>query len=82
MKLLVSSSRAHYAFNETNSAPEDNEISFPEGAKITNLVSIPSSVTGRFVTKSAQEFPDDDWWMGEYEGKSGLFPANYVQLDE
>jgi hypothetical protein len=29
-----------------------------------------------------QEFPDEDWWMGEYGGKSGLFPANYVQLDE
>jgi hypothetical protein len=29
-----------------------------------------------------QEFPDDDWWLGHYGGKSGLFPANYVQLDE
>lgn len=29
-----------------------------------------------------QEFPDDDWWSGEYSGKSGLFPANYVKLDE
>ncbi|KAF2088241.1 hypothetical protein K490DRAFT_73196 [Saccharata proteae CBS 121410] len=28
------------------------------------------------------EFPDEDWWFGEYNGKSGLFPANYVQLDE
>jgi len=46
-------------------AAEDNEISFPEGAKITNL-----------------EFPDEDWWMGEYGGKSGLFPSNYVALDE
>ncbi|EAW13569.1 putative actin binding protein [Aspergillus clavatus NRRL 1] len=26
------------------------------------------------------EFPDDDWWFGEYNGKKGLFPANYVQL--
>ncbi|KAF9889481.1 hypothetical protein FE257_007190 [Aspergillus nanangensis] len=26
------------------------------------------------------EFPDDDWWYGEYYGKKGLFPANYVQL--
>ncbi|KAI9927326.1 hypothetical protein ASPWEDRAFT_122156 [Aspergillus wentii DTO 134E9] len=26
------------------------------------------------------EFPDDDWWFGEYSGKKGLFPANYVQL--
>jgi hypothetical protein len=29
----------------------------------------------------SQEFPDDDWWFGEYNGKSGLFPANYVQID-
>ncbi|KAL3432527.1 hypothetical protein BDV09DRAFT_173784 [Aspergillus tetrazonus] len=28
------------------------------------------------------EFPDDDWWLGEFRGKTGLFPANYVQLDE
>lgn len=46
-------------------AAEDNELSFPEGAKITNL-----------------EFPDDDWWFGHYNGASGLFPANYVELDQ
>ncbi|KAJ5587952.1 uncharacterized protein N7459_003717 [Penicillium hispanicum] len=46
-------------------AAEDNEISFPENAKIENV-----------------EFPDDDWWLGEYQGQRGLFPANYVQLDE
>ncbi|KAI0852894.1 hypothetical protein F5Y00DRAFT_226309 [Daldinia vernicosa] len=45
-------------------AAEDNELSFPEGATITNL-----------------EFPDEDWWFGHYKGDSGLFPANYVQLD-
>jgi len=45
-------------------AAEDNELSFPEDAKITDL-----------------EFPDDDWWFGHYKGASGLFPANYVQLD-
>ncbi|KAI9681186.1 MAG: hypothetical protein M1817_002468 [Caeruleum heppii] len=28
------------------------------------------------------EFPDDDWWFGHQGGKEGLFPANYVQLDE
>ncbi|PHH91271.1 hypothetical protein CDD83_1133 [Cordyceps sp. RAO-2017] len=27
------------------------------------------------------EFPDEDWWFGHYNGQSGLFPANYVQLD-
>ncbi|KAI1436290.1 hypothetical protein GGR50DRAFT_239183 [Xylaria sp. CBS 124048] len=46
-------------------AAEDNELSFPEGAKITNL-----------------EFPDEDWWFGHYKGEMGLFPANYVQLDQ
>ncbi|KAL8712422.1 MAG: hypothetical protein Q9220_003270 [cf. Caloplaca sp. 1 TL-2023] len=46
-------------------AAEDNELSFPENAKITGI-----------------EFPDDDWWSGEYGGKQGLFPANYVQLDQ
>jgi len=45
-------------------AAEDNELSFPEGATITDL-----------------EFPDEDWWFGQYKGASGLFPANYVQLD-
>ncbi|ROW16257.1 hypothetical protein VPNG_01816 [Cytospora leucostoma] len=45
-------------------AAEDNELSFGEGDKITNL-----------------EFPDDDWWFGHFNGDSGLFPANYVQLD-
>ncbi|KAF2009877.1 hypothetical protein BU24DRAFT_400390 [Aaosphaeria arxii CBS 175.79] len=46
-------------------AAEDNELSFPENATITNV-----------------EFPDEDWWLGSFNGKSGLFPANYVQLDE
>ncbi|KAK4545706.1 hypothetical protein LTR36_002660 [Oleoguttula mirabilis] len=46
-------------------AAEDNELSFPDGATVTDV-----------------EFPDDDWWFGHYGGKSGLFPANYVQLDE
>ncbi|PHH73076.1 hypothetical protein CDD82_5667 [Ophiocordyceps australis] len=46
-------------------AAEDNELSFPEDAVITNL-----------------EFPDEDWWFGHYNGQSGLFPANYVQLKQ
>ena len=29
-----------------------------------------------------QSFPDEDWWHGEYNGKSGLFPANYTKLEE
>ncbi|KAK4130403.1 hypothetical protein BT67DRAFT_391118 [Trichocladium antarcticum] len=45
-------------------AAEDNELSFPEGATVTDL-----------------DFPDEDWWFGHYKGASGLFPANYVQLD-
>ena len=36
-------------------AIEDNEISFPEHATITNL-----------------EFPDEDWWLGTFQGKTGL----------
>ncbi|KAH7136581.1 hypothetical protein EDB81DRAFT_870644 [Dactylonectria macrodidyma] len=32
-------------------------------------------------TISGLEFPDEDWWFGTYQGNSGLFPANYVQLD-
>jgi len=28
------------------------------------------------------EFPDDDWWAGHYKGKEGLFPANYVELQQ
>ncbi|KAL8995787.1 MAG: hypothetical protein Q9169_004545 [Polycauliona sp. 2 TL-2023] len=46
-------------------AAEDNELSFPENATITDI-----------------EFPDDDWWSGEYKGRQGLFPANYVQLNQ
>ncbi|KAI5463002.1 hypothetical protein BGZ63DRAFT_422406 [Mariannaea sp. PMI_226] len=32
-------------------------------------------------TITGLEFPDEDWWFGHYGGHSGLFPANYVQLD-
>ncbi|KAM3415524.1 Drebrin-like protein [Cercospora zeina] len=46
-------------------AAEENELSFPDGAKIINI-----------------EFPDENWWSGEYNGHAGLFPANYVKLDE
>ncbi|EXJ86948.1 hypothetical protein A1O3_03902 [Capronia epimyces CBS 606.96] len=27
-------------------------------------------------------FPDEDWWHGEYQGKTGLFPANYTKLND
>jgi hypothetical protein len=62
-------------------AAEDNELSFPDGAKITNVVSISGSNSFDRRADPLQEFPDDDWWFGEYNGKSGLFPANYVQVD-
>lgn len=28
------------------------------------------------------EFPDEDWWFGHFQGKSGLFPANYVEVNK
>jgi hypothetical protein len=71
-----------YAVDDTDTSPEDNELSFPDGAKIMNLVRIFTTLLRHFVADYLQEFPDEDWWMGEYGGKSGLFPANYVQLDE
>ncbi|CAK3889938.1 related to Drebrin F [Lecanosticta acicola] len=46
-------------------AAEENELSFPDGAKIHNV-----------------EFPDENWWQGEYNGQVGLFPSNYVRLNE
>lgn len=68
-------------------AAEDNELSFPENAIIHNVVCIAhrtlSLVENEFVGCSLtclQTFPDDDWWHGEYQGKSGLFPSNYVEL--
>lgn len=72
-------------------AAEDNELSFPEGATIESLVSpqvsisndaIPKEAGSPLLTDAPQEFPDEDWWSGEYKGRGGLFPANYVQLDE
>ncbi|KAL8907581.1 MAG: hypothetical protein Q9207_001318 [Kuettlingeria erythrocarpa] len=62
-------------------AAEDNELSFPEDAKITGIVSSSPSLPSPYLW-SLQEFPDDDWWSGEYQGRQGLFPANYVQLDQ
>ncbi|EDO14673.1 hypothetical protein Kpol_325p12 [Vanderwaltozyma polyspora DSM 70294] len=48
-------------------AAEDNELTFVEGDKIVNI-----------------EFVDDDWWLGELEktGEKGLFPSNYVSLED
>lgn len=48
-------------------AGEENEISFKENERITNI-----------------EFVSDDWWQGlAPDGKTiGLFPANYVNLEQ
>lgn len=62
-------------------AAEDNELSFPEGATITGLVRKFDSISNHTLT-SLQEFPDEDWWLGSFNGQSGLFPANYVELDQ
>ena len=61
-------------------AGEDNELSFPENAVITNIVSCMNIAAYHSSTDSSQEFPDPDWWQGEYKGKAGLFPAAYVEL--
>ncbi|QLQ81274.1 hypothetical protein HG537_0F00350 [Torulaspora globosa] len=48
-------------------AAEDNELTFNENDKIINI-----------------DFVDEDWWLGELEknGEKGLFPSNYVVLQE
>ncbi len=63
-------------------AAEGNELSFPENATITGVVSSRLHAILLFTKAVLQEFPDEDWWSGEYKGQQGLFPANYVRLDE
>lgn len=66
-------------------AAEDNELSFPENATITNVVCIAHwsrIARGECSLTCLQTFPDDDWWHGEFEGRSGLFPSNYVELKQ
>ncbi|KAG7930570.1 hypothetical protein KL934_004643 [Ogataea polymorpha] len=47
-------------------AAEDNEIGFAEGEVIVDI-----------------KFVDEDWWLGtNAAGKTGLFPATYVVLNE
>ena len=47
-------------------AAEDNELSFKEGDKITEI-----------------EAASDEWWQGkDKHGNVGLFPANYVEVQE
>jgi hypothetical protein len=45
------------------------------------LVSVPNQIYECSLTY-LQTFPDDDWWLGEYQGKQGLFPSNYVELHQ
>ncbi|KAJ3038122.1 hypothetical protein HK097_003278, partial [Rhizophlyctis rosea] len=46
-------------------AEEANEVSLQEGERITNIVQI-----------------DEGWWQGtNSRGETGLFPANYVELE-
>lgn len=64
-------------------AGEDNELAFPENAIITNVVSIgPRSFDFVRGLTEPQTFPDEDWWQGEYDGRSGLFPSNYTKLND
>ncbi|RXW13890.1 hypothetical protein EST38_g11968, partial [Candolleomyces aberdarensis] len=47
-------------------AAEDNEVSFAEGERITEI-----------------EPASEDWWQGKNpRGEVGLFPANYVEVQE
>jgi len=62
-------------------AAEGNEISFPDGAIIEDIVSFQGCLDGHMLIRW-QAFPDDDWWEGTYDGHRGLFPANYVELRE
>eukprot|EP01114_Cavostelium_apophysatum_P009508 TRINITY_DN2265_c0_g1_i2.p1 TRINITY_DN2265_c0_g1~~TRINITY_DN2265_c0_g1_i2.p1 ORF type:complete len:597 (-),score=210.06 TRINITY_DN2265_c0_g1_i2:52-1842(-) len=44
-------------------AQEDNELPFKEGDIVTVV----------------EKIPDSDWWKGECNGKTGLFPTNYCE---
>ncbi|KAJ1869961.1 actin binding protein [Coemansia sp. RSA 486] len=47
-------------------AAEEGELSFSEGERITHI-----------------EFPSSEWWEGVNEkGEYGLFPANYVEIQQ
>ena len=62
-------------------AGEDNELSFPEDAIISNVVCTAAPGYMR-IADCEQTFPDEDWWHGEYQGRSGLFPANYTKIND
>lgn len=51
---------------QSYAAAEDNELSFREGERITAI-----------------EEASDDWWSGTGEtGEEGLFPSNYVEVQQ
>jgi hypothetical protein len=64
------------ALTSAPSGPTASAIYDYEAAEDNEL----SFAEGAIIT--GLKFPDEDWWFGHYDGKSGLFPANYVQLDE
>ena len=48
-------------------AQYDEELSFPEGARIELLRTDDNGI-------------DDGWWEGRYEGKVGVFPSVVVEI--
>jgi drebrin-like protein len=66
-------------------AAEDNGMYLLSGPAISRrwLTMFPTELSFPENAKITNlEFPDEDWWFGHYGGASGLFPANYVQLDQ
>jgi Variant SH3 domain len=37
-------------------------------------------VEGDIITIHSKELPDKGWWKGEYKGRIGVFPDNFVEL--
>ena len=55
-------------------AAEANEISFPDGAIIENIVCYILTSDHLVVSNLyVQSYPDEDWWEGTYNGSRGLF---------
>ncbi|KAK8117100.1 SH3 domain-containing protein [Apiospora kogelbergensis] len=57
----------------------------PDQLPLPSSTTRPPRITLSFpegATVTNLEFPDDDWWFGHYNGDTGLFPANYVELDQ
>ncbi|KAL9085356.1 MAG: hypothetical protein Q9165_007647 [Trypethelium subeluteriae] len=78
------SHEAHYAPEAVAAEPEP---AADEGRKATALYDYEAAEGNELSfpeggTVTGIEFPDDDWWFGTFGGKTGLFPANYVELVE